>query len=73
VYVALSRSSGRETIRLLRDFEDKVFLQTHGTDLMTEDDRIAALDRKTKEWWGEMQRKEANQQYRETSCMAGVN
>lgn len=58
LYVALSRSSGRETIRLLRDFDNKVFLQTHGADLMAEDDRIAVLDRKTKNWWEEMQKRE---------------
>jgi len=49
LYVALSRSSGGDTIRLLRDFDDKVFLQTHGADLMAEDDRIELLDKKTEE------------------------
>ena len=29
LYVALSRSSGRDTIRLLRDFDDGMFLQAH--------------------------------------------
>ena len=56
LYVALSRSSGRDTIRLLRDFDDKVFLQTHGADLMAE---IELLDKKTEEWWKEMQSRQA--------------
>ena len=29
LYVALSRSSGRETIRLLRDFDDELFTKKH--------------------------------------------
>ncbi|RDX42769.1 hypothetical protein OH76DRAFT_1362174 [Lentinus brumalis] len=51
LYVALSRSSGRETIRLLRDFEDQLFLQEHDSDLLDEDLRLDAMDRGTKTWW----------------------
>ncbi|KIK13899.1 hypothetical protein PISMIDRAFT_17663 [Pisolithus microcarpus 441] len=54
LYVALSRSSGRETIRLLRDFDEKLFLASHSTDLIAEDDRLAALQDKTTTWWGQL-------------------
>lgn len=37
LYVALSRSSGRETIRLLRDFDEDDFKQPHDAYLMIED------------------------------------
>lgn len=56
LYVALSRSSGRSTIRLLRDFEDSLFYQEHDEDLLTEDARLDELDRKTKAWWLSMHR-----------------
>ncbi|KAJ3559079.1 hypothetical protein NM688_g560 [Phlebia brevispora] len=51
LYVALSRSSGRQTIRLLRDFNDAIFLQAHNPDLLLEDERLQRLDRKTYEAW----------------------
>ncbi|KIL59326.1 hypothetical protein M378DRAFT_45438, partial [Amanita muscaria Koide BX008] len=44
LYVALSRSSGRETIRLLRDFDPKLFQQVHDLNLMAEDDRLEKLN-----------------------------
>lgn len=47
LYVALSRSSGRSTIRLLRDFDEKLFLCSHSSHLLAEDDRLADLDRQT--------------------------
>jgi hypothetical protein len=56
LYVALSRSSGRSTIRLLRDFEDEIFKSSHCIQLMEEDDRLETLDRNTKEWWEKMGR-----------------
>jgi voltage-gated potassium channel Kch len=43
LYVALSRSSGRSSIRLLRDFEDKLFLKSHDVALLAED-RLEKLD-----------------------------
>ena len=46
-YVALSRSSERSSIRLLRDFDSKVFQAAHSPDLLTEDDRLKALDAET--------------------------
>lgn len=40
LYVALSRSSGRATIRLLRDFDDELVLQAHPAPVLDEDDRL---------------------------------
>ncbi|THG92702.1 hypothetical protein EW026_g8293 [Hermanssonia centrifuga] len=54
LYVALSRSSGRDTIRILRDFDDKLFRQSHEPELLIEDERLEALDRVTKQWWQQM-------------------
>ena len=51
LYVALSRSLGQDTIRLLRDFDERHFLSCHDTHLMDEDDRLEKLDQITKEWW----------------------
>lgn len=50
LYVALSRSSGRESIRLLRDFDEKLFLCSHTPHLLAEDDRLAELDKQTAAW-----------------------
>jgi hypothetical protein len=51
IYVALSRSSGRSTIRLLRNFNDKVFQRAFDTDLTLEDERLEQLDRLTHSLW----------------------
>ena len=51
LYVALSRSSGRETIRLLREFNDEIFLEAHEPELVLEDERLDDLDHTTKDWW----------------------
>ncbi|KIK10975.1 hypothetical protein PISMIDRAFT_123542 [Pisolithus microcarpus 441] len=51
LYVALSRSSGRRSIRLLRDFEDTIFMCCHAVDLLAEDDRLLLLDTETASWW----------------------
>jgi len=45
VYVALSRSRGRETIRLLRDFDDKLFQNHPSEELRIEMERLEALDK----------------------------
>ncbi|KAK0215619.1 hypothetical protein IW262DRAFT_226575 [Armillaria fumosa] len=50
LYVALSRSSGQESIQLLQDFEEEDFLQGHDTELLMEDDRLDALDKGTQLW-----------------------
>lgn len=54
LYVALSRSSGRDTIRLLRDFDEKLFLGGHSSDLLAEDDRLAVLDEQNSAWWTQL-------------------
>jgi ATP-dependent exoDNAse (exonuclease V) alpha subunit len=54
LYVALSRSRGRHSVRLLRDFDDHIFLASHDTNLMQEDDRLERLDDVTKTWWQNM-------------------
>ncbi|KAI6009235.1 hypothetical protein EDC04DRAFT_2581691 [Pisolithus marmoratus] len=51
LYVALSRSSGHDTIRLLRDFDESIFLKSHTLELLAEDDHLAELDAKTTKWW----------------------
>jgi hypothetical protein len=53
LYVALSRSSGRSTIRLLRDFDQNIFLKAHSPTLISEDDRLERLNTHTKNWWGQ--------------------
>ena len=54
LYVALSRSSGRGTIRLLREFDDDTFLQGHEPELIEEDERLEQLNEMTGEWWKKM-------------------
>ncbi|KIM64653.1 hypothetical protein SCLCIDRAFT_114614 [Scleroderma citrinum Foug A] len=56
LYVALSHSSGRSSIRLLRDFNSKVFQAAHSADLLAEDDRLKALDAETQKQWEKMGR-----------------
>ena len=51
LYVALSRSSGRNTIRLLRDFKDDLFRASHDPALTAEDERLENLNKSTKEWY----------------------
>ena len=51
LYVALSRSAGRETIRLLRDFDEGLFYQKHDIALIQEDERLDSLDKKTNLWY----------------------
>ncbi|KAJ7434877.1 hypothetical protein FB451DRAFT_1249690 [Mycena latifolia] len=40
LYFALSWSSGRETIQVLRDFSDVLFLKEHDPVLLIEDDKL---------------------------------
>ncbi|KDN35478.1 hypothetical protein RSAG8_11561, partial [Rhizoctonia solani AG-8 WAC10335] len=51
VYVALSCSSGRCTIRLLCDFDDALFQQPPSQPLIAEDRRFLALHHTTKLKW----------------------
>ncbi|KAH9028601.1 hypothetical protein EDB85DRAFT_1892456 [Lactarius pseudohatsudake] len=48
-YVALSRSRGRDTIRLLRDFDQRIFTVHPNEQLREEDQRLAALEKNTLE------------------------
>ncbi|KIL54765.1 hypothetical protein M378DRAFT_1051766 [Amanita muscaria Koide BX008] len=51
-YVALSRSAGRKTIKLLREFDEELFTTVPCEELEEEDIRLEALDRKTaQECW----------------------
>ena len=51
LYVALSRSSGQLTIRLLCDFDVKVFQAAHCPELLAENNGLETLNNKTlKEW-----------------------
>lgn len=54
LYVALSRSSVRNTIRFLRDFDDDTFLQAHMPKLLEEDERLEEMDAVTRRWWAKM-------------------
>ena len=54
-YIALSRSSERESIQLLWDFDNELFKKSHNPALLTEDDRLDKMDRITKVWWCKMQ------------------
>jgi len=47
-YVALSQSRGRATIRLLRDFDDKIFTKHPSEHLQAEDAWLATLTEDTK-------------------------
>jgi hypothetical protein len=51
LYVALSRSCGRGTIRLLRDFDDQIFVKKHDGAVLEEDldELLAKYDEQTHE------------------------
>ncbi|KIK79261.1 hypothetical protein PAXRUDRAFT_161741 [Paxillus rubicundulus Ve08.2h10] len=51
LYVALSHSRGRETIHLLRDFDEKYFKVPQVHELTAEDERLENLCQKTLLWW----------------------
>lgn len=53
LYVALSRSSGRESIRLLREFEDSLFLRPLPPELVDEDERLDRLNEMTRKAYDE--------------------
>ncbi|KAJ3574092.1 hypothetical protein NP233_g1995 [Leucocoprinus birnbaumii] len=50
-YVALSRSRGRDTIRILRHYDESLFTTHPSEDLAEEDIRLAILDQETKRRW----------------------
>ena len=51
LYVALSRSSGRHTIRLLHDFDEHIFHSPHDEYFLQEDDRLEGLNVETRRAW----------------------
>jgi ATP-dependent exoDNAse (exonuclease V) alpha subunit len=53
VYVALSRSRGRKTIRILRDFDPALLMHHPSEDLRKDMARLEQLDKQTKETYGE--------------------
>ena len=54
LYVALSCSSGQDTIWLLQNFDDNTFLQGHVPELLEEDEQLEELDVLTKRWWAKI-------------------
>ena len=56
LYIALSCSSRWNTIRLLRDFDDDIFLQAHVPELLKEDERLEELDVVMRKWWTKMEK-----------------
>ncbi|KAG8727140.1 hypothetical protein FRC12_022775 [Ceratobasidium sp. 428] len=50
IYVALSWSSGRDTIRLLRGFDEKLLMERLDFDLLAEGHRLDQLDATTARW-----------------------
>lgn len=50
-YVALSRSRGRHMIRLLRDFDERLFPTHPSRDLLEEDKRLHTAAEETKKKW----------------------
>ena len=60
LYVALSRSSGRSSIRLLRDFDDAMFKMGHDPALMMEDERLEDFNKMTQKWYERIIQREPN-------------
>ena len=60
LYVALSRSSGCDTIHLLRDYDEKALTSTHLPELSSEDDRLRHLNSNTKLWWQKITNEQAD-------------
>ena len=54
LYVALSRSSGWDSIQLLHDFDNKIFRGSHDPVLVDEDKRSGSLNNQTKTWYEHM-------------------
>jgi hypothetical protein len=57
IYVALSRAKGRDSIRLLRDFDERLLQQHPNEYLRVEDERLKILDEETERWWKVLQKK----------------
>ena len=54
-YVAMSRSKGRDSIRILRDFNSDLFT-VHPSEALRQDDlEIERRDKRTKDWWKQVE------------------
>jgi hypothetical protein len=51
LYVTLSRSKGHSNIRILRDFDDNIFKQSHDSALTMEDEHLKNMNKTTLAWW----------------------
>ena len=51
VYAALSRGRGRDNIRLLQNFDEKVSMSHPCEHLRVDDERLTRLDVNTEKWW----------------------
>ncbi|KAG8751829.1 hypothetical protein FRC12_012237 [Ceratobasidium sp. 428] len=54
VYVALSRCSGLDNVRILRDFDHSLLQKPIDIDLVRDDERLERLNASTKIWWEEL-------------------
>ena len=61
LYVILSRSSERASIRLLHDFDDKLFMASHNPALVDEDERLKNLNIKTNIWYEHIRHTKTNE------------
>ena len=52
--MVFSRSHGRENIRLLRDFDDDLFMTSPDPALVDEDARLEVSNARTKVWYERM-------------------
>ena len=51
LYITLSRNSGRASIRLLHDFDNKIYMASHNPALVDEDERLENLNIEPKSWY----------------------
>ncbi|KIK29884.1 hypothetical protein PISMIDRAFT_88284, partial [Pisolithus microcarpus 441] len=42
-------------LRILRDFDDNVFLKSHSNKLLMEDERLEEQNKQMRTWWNEVQ------------------
>lgn len=54
MYVALSQIGGRDSIRLLQDFDVKSVMGCHHLALVEEDERLEVLNQQTLTWYKKM-------------------
>jgi hypothetical protein len=55
LYIVLSQSSRRVTIRLLHEFDDSIFQKVHDLALLAEDEWLEELNRTTKKQFEQAQ------------------